>query len=354
MKIHVISWNVYGKDKFTINEENVSQLLITLDKNVDILIISLQEIGNLKYILNLFKNHDRLQDYKMWHINTGKKSLYNFGFEIGLFMFISKNIIDKIKIIATISNCITRQGNEGGISRIVCTKGITGFKIKDIKSQKNYLFLGCHLPVFNIKHTEAALNVLNSIIDKNTTSNDGIIVAGDFNSRLPPSNLNYPDILSKFNTVELKVSKKQKDMIEKQLRETKSSKLSNKYSSISNSNKKTKRSTKGISSYFVFETKTKNKSASATKKLVKIDALNNYFEKILNKYLKESTINFPPTYKFDHKTGKYMKDYKKVSKLPGYADRIFYSNMKYYRGSYTSMFIKGSDHMPIMIKLKSK
>jgi endonuclease/exonuclease/phosphatase family metal-dependent hydrolase len=351
MKIHVISWNIYSKDKFTINKTKVNQLLTTLDETVDILIVSLQEIGNLKYVVQLFKNHDRLQNFKMWHTNTGKNSLYNSGFEIGLFMFISKGIIDNIKVITSINKCITRQGNEGGISRIVCTKGITGFKIKDIETGKHYLFLGCHLPVFNIKYTETALKVLNRIIDKSTIPSDSIVVAGDFNSRLPPSNLNYPDILSKFNTMELKVSKKQKKRLEKDLSKKKSSSSSRtKSSAITQTNRKTRASKEGIDSYFTFETKNKN----TTKKLVKVDTLNNFFNKILNKHLKESTINFPPTYKFNHKTGEYLKDYTKVSRFPGYADRIFYSNLKYYRESYTSMFVKGSDHMPIMIKLKSK
>jgi hypothetical protein len=352
MNIHVISWNIYSKDKFTINKTKVTQLLATLDENVDILIVSLQEIGNLKYIVQLFKNHDRLQNYKMWHMNTGKNSLYNYGFEIGLFMFISKNIVDNIKIITTISKCITREGHEGGISRIVCTKGITGFKIKNIESGKHYLFLGCHLPVFNIKHTEAALRVLNRIIEKFTSDGDGIVVAGDFNSRLPPSNLNYPDMLSKFKTMELKISKKVKKKIDRELNKINSTSNSknSKSSSISQKNRKTRRSTQGTKSYFTFGTGNKD----TTKKLVKVDKLNNFFEKILYKHLKESPINFPPTYKFNHRTGEYMKDYTKVSRFPGYADRIFYSNMKYYKGTYTSLFVKGSDHMPIMIKLKSK
>lgn len=329
MKIHTISWNLFAKDKDIIKASKLNKLTVLLEPDTDIIVLSFQEIGNIHHIETELSNYKPLRNYTIKYVDTASSTFYNTNYNVGIFVLIAKRIDIHFVTLKKISKCITRHGSEGKLSKIVCTKGIVGMKLIDTRDDKTYLFMGCHLPVFNIKYTSSALKIINKIIKKNTDSNTKVIVAGDFNSRLPIDNDVSHALYKHYRTRKARLSKKERSI-------TKSKKVNNSIRSRRNSIK------------LLRDTMDEENNKHKTPKSVdKMDTLDNHFSNILSKHLKESKIKFPPTYKFNYKTGNFLKNYAKLTKFPGYADRIFYSKLKPVNHSYQTIHVVGSDHMPI-------
>lgn len=324
MKIHQITWNLYAKDEKIVNKRQLDKLLSLLEPDTDIILFSFQEVNNVKHIESQLKKYKLFKDYTIHVIDTARSTMYNRKFNVALFLLISNNI-DYLQIDDVISTCITRSGHKGSLAKLICSKGIAGFKLKNIKNEDTYLFMACHLPVFNSHSTKSALKVINKTIEKHANLKTKIIIGGDFNSRL------YVD-----NMITYKLSKHYKS----------------KTSAIRNTIKKSKKKKWYQRSYKNTLVEENKKIDKITKDIVNIDKLNDEFSKLIKKHLKESKIKFLPTYKFNDNTGVFQKYYHQSTKFPGYADRIFYANLKSVRNSYQSIHIIGSDHMPVSITFK--
>lgn len=98
--------------------------------------------------------------------------------------------------------------------------------------------------------------------------------------------------------------------------------------------------------------------------LIETDLLKKRASQVADFALKESEINFLPTYKIDENTGTY-KLYKKTcssceemhGRLPGYADRILYTasfstmfESGNFKTKYYPLRVKGSDHFPVCLR----
>lgn len=324
MKIHQITWNLYAQDDKIIKKRQLDKLLSLLEPDTDIILFSFQEVNNVKHIETQLKKYKFFKNFTLHVIDIARSTIYNRKFNVTLFLLIS-NDIDYLEITNLISTCMTRSGNKSSLAKLICTKGVAGFKLQDIRNKDTYLFMACHLPVFNLHSTESALKVINKTIEKHANSKTNIIIAGDFNSRL------YID-----------------NMMTRQLSKHYKSKTAAVRTTLKISKKKTWQR-KSYKNKLVEENKKINK---LTKNIVNNDKLNDEFSKLIKKHLKESKIKFLPTYKFNNNTGVFQKDYQKAIKFPGYADRIFYANLKPVKNSYQSIHVIGSDHMPVSITFK--
>jgi hypothetical protein len=327
MKIHTISWNLFAKDKDIITLTKLNKLTALLEPNMDIIVLSFQEISNINHIKTELSNYKPLKNYNINFIDTASSTFYSSNYNVGIFVLISNKIVEHIKIVKKISKCITRQGSEGKLSKFVCTKGIVGIKLVDTRDEKTYLFMGCHLPVFNVKHTSSALKVINKIIEKHADSDTNIVIAGDFNSRLPVDNNTTNELYKHYRTRKIRLNKKEYKVL--------------------NSKKIKKMKRKNSAKILREIINEENNKHKTPKYVVNMDTLESHFSTLISKHLKEPIIKFPPTYKFNYKNGNFLKKNATLTKFPGYADRIFYNKLKPVRNSYQTIHVVGSDHMPV-------
>lgn len=305
MKIYVFSWNLNSKDADIINKKYLDQILKSKLED-DIILFGFQEMGNINTIVSKLQQYQPLKKFKCHYVATSQKAWHVSAYNIGLFMFIHPKYFGKYKIKKDIKICLSRGGDRNKLAKLICTKGIAGFRVEINK--KDYLFLNCHLPVFDINNTRNALKNVKAVYDKHSNKTTKSIVFGDLNSRLHKS--------KQFNT---------------------SKSLTDKEMDISWLTRKKSRF---------------NTLKSSKYKLKGRDLLKTYFDNPFLKKFKEQPINFMPTYKYDTKTGEYdiSKENRQYVRV-GYADRILYQNLTAQRGSYTPLKLTGSDHMPISISL---
>ena len=346
LRLGVFSWNIGKNIKSNKIKEIVSE--INIYDSPDILIFGFQETPTEKItkLMQLLKKE--LSIYEIIEFKTTCIGFISYmsGFGICTFVFKKRNLKSlKIKSIKSLSFC-GKTGTKGFVASTIQLEN----KLDKSKLYKKGLLIdlvNTHMPFESYKKTvEFEINLRIKLLDAKFHSENQIIF-GDLNTRSLLTN----------------------DCYEKNIKKCKDDSKSN-YCRLSKylENLDYDNTTGNINFNPDYFTKTKKKNkcfkinndctirSSPTndqdmiKLLLERDVIGNppFGCKLFNNF-SEHPIKFFPTYKRNTKNGKFQLSKKSKGRLPGYADRILY---KTYKKSlkpkkYTSLNIKGNDHIPI-------
>ena len=349
LKIGVFSWNIGKNIKSYKIKEIVTKIKIL--NSPEILILGFQETPpeKINKLVKLLKEELEMYDIIEFKTTCVGYISYMSGFGICTFVFKKKNLNIKVKTLKSLSFC-GRTGTKGFVaSTIKIEKRLNNPKTAMKPKEKSITIdlVNTHMPFKSFESSkEFEINLKIKLLDAKYHSENQILF-GDLNTRSLLTNDCYEKNIKKCKT------------------DSKSNycKLSKYLESLDYNN-----TTGNINFNTDYFTKTKKKNkcfkinnncsirSSPTndqdmiKLLIERDVIGNppFGCKLFNNF-NEHPIKFFPTYKRNIKNGRFQLSKKSKGRLPGYADRILY---KTYKKSlkpkkYTSLNIKGSDHIPI-------
>ena len=341
--INVISWNI-GKN-ITISKLHE---LINGNTTSEILILGFQELSALKiklltrYLVEVLE----VYGYKLLiQKSTCNVNMFN-NFTIFTAIFIKKSSMSSISVVNSDNKC----------TNLYQTKGFVSLQIKYNKLILD--IINVHVPFNNIETSRHFLREMHVNLKKKGFTSPNKILLGDFNSRSLIVDKCYMKDVSNCNA---------NDSVEDY-----SSSLS-KYCKLKSylEGLSLKNSCRSIGRYHkrlnITESKCKNitkRSICSTRKmkLTKSNVLKTLIQNDLfvkdcffrNLKYKEGEIKFYPTYKRDPQSGQFRLSKDNNGRLPGYADRIFYTGNVLSVSKYNSLCVKGNDHLPICASFKKK
>lgn len=180
---YCLTWNLYSKDKSVITPTTITTILENIVDNYDVIVLGFQEVSHRQHIINTLIHTPILNKFYISYNSISQKAFSVSNFDV-LLIILSRKPLDIIK---KINVRMTTDGHKNRLSRIICTKGITGIHYN--YDSKTYLILCCHLPVFHPKNYERSINTLLKTIQKNVAGKT--IILGDLNSRFSSSLLPY-------------------------------------------------------------------------------------------------------------------------------------------------------------------
>lgn len=335
--ILVGTWNIAANDDINL-QEWIETMFEKSGNVVDLVVIGLEEVNNSSKIQNdltsIMKDD---HSFKLLESDVAMLWSVSVGFKIKLFIFHNETNDLDVKI-KTKKIELTKHGSKYPITRVIGSKGAVAIQIA------NFLFVNCHLPFGKIKYNKRAINTIFNEIHDLIQDTEYMIFMGDLNSR----SLIYLKPSADIKNISCSVSTKKK-IQSYDLCHPKFYKLIKKIIKGDATEMESIILAKCNLSIIGYDGQESNVSKSDDiKQLMSTDILNNYVipKTFLKKYkLKESKINFYPTYKRDPDTGCYTFYKGGYARLPGYPDRILYKNLN--NIWYTDFRITGSDHFPI-------